>query len=151
MRKVDKYKNILLANKKLEESYCKNKNLITEEYETEKSDLINRIIQMDRELENDPLYKQYEYAYVDQKITKMLQMKMGMTEVPKEMLDSFKEIGKVMAGGDEDGVPLTPERVVLQKDSVINTTQEILDLAIQNEEYGLASKLRDFLNLLKQV
>jgi protein-arginine kinase activator protein McsA len=81
----------------------------------------------------------------------MLQMKMGMTEVPKEMLDSFKEIGKVMAGGDEDGVPLTPERVVLQKDSVINTTQEILDLAIQNEEYGLASKLRDFLNLLKQV
>jgi protein-arginine kinase activator protein McsA len=151
MRKIDKYKNILLANKKLEESYRKNKNLITEEYETEKSDLINRIIQMDRELENDPLYKQYEDVYADQKITKMLQMKMGMTEIPKEMLDTFKEIGKAMAGGDKNGVPLTPERVVSQKDSVINTTQEILDLAIQNEEYGLASKLRDFLKLLNQL
>ena len=113
-------------------------------------DLINRIIQMDEELENDPSYKQYEDFYADMKITKMLQTKMGMTNVTKEVLDSFKEMGKMFAGG-ENGVKLTPETVVSKKDSVINTTQEILQLVLDNEEYRLASKLRDFLNLLIQL
>ena len=128
----------------------KKKKYINENYNQD--ELIDRIIQMDTEFNKDPLYKKYEDEYTNRKITKMLQMKMGLTEVPKEMVDSFIEMGKIFSGSDDDGnTTLTPERVVSQKDSVLKTSEEILDLTIEHEEYSLSSKIRDFINLLKQV
>jgi hypothetical protein len=110
-------------------------------------DLINSIIEMDGELERDPIYKEYEDRYLDNQLIKTLQMKMGFTEVPKEMLTQFKEMGKMLSGDTK----LTPDKVMQHKDNVITTSQEIMKLAIEDDEFNLASKLRDFVNLLKQL
>jgi len=110
-------------------------------------DLINSIIEMDGELERDPIYKEYEDRYLDNQLIKTLQMKMGFTEVPKEMLTQFKEMGKMLSGDTK----LTPDKIMQHKDNVITTSQEIMKLAIEDDEFNLASKLRDFVNLLKQL
>lgn len=142
----DKTKKIELANKRLEESFVSKKRLIKED--DTKSNLINQVIQMDRELDNNETYKKYEKLYAADKIKKMISTSFGIDadQIPDDMIQTFMTLG-----GEVSKMQLTPDMVMKHKDSVKDTVSNIMALANQNGEHELSGKLQEFLNLLNQL
>lgn len=145
MFKNQKIKKIELANRRLEESFLRKK-LIKED--DSKSDLINQIIQMDKELNNDPKYMEYEKKYALTKIKKMLSDTMGID--PNSVDDDMAEM-MVSLAGNVAKKPLTPEIVMKHKDSVKDTVNDIMVLTNEDGERELSGRLQNFLNLLNQL
>ena len=46
---------------------------------------------------------------------------------------------------------LTPENIMKHRDGVLKTVEDINDMAIEDEEYELSTKLRDYVNKLKDL
>ena len=111
--------------------------------------LINKIIELDSELDNDPTYRKYERIY----LKKALKQQMGnspmfpMDEIPDEMLDLLMSMGSELKpkGG------MTPEMIMSGKDKTIEHSEQIMEMAAEDNEFDLAIKLRDFIDLLKQL
>ncbi len=111
--------------------------------------LINKIIELDSELDNDPTYKKYERIY----LKKALKQQMGnspmfpMDDIPDEMLDLLMSMGGELKpkGG------MTPEMIMSGKDKTIEHSEQIMEMAAEDNEFDLAIKLRDFIDLLKQL
>lgn len=111
--------------------------------------LIDRIIELDSELDNDPTYKKYERIY----LKKALKQQMGnspmfpMDDIPDEMLDLLMSMGGELKpkGG------MTPEMIMSGKDKTIEHSKQIMQMAAEDNEFDLAIKLRNFIDLLKQL
>jgi hypothetical protein len=71
-RSFSKIRHIQEANLKLE------KRLIKEETDELRDDRLQKIIDMDQELDNDPTYQRYEKLYSKKRIADMIKDQMGM-------------------------------------------------------------------------
>lgn len=119
------------------------KPLISERFTKE---LIDKIIQMDREFNNDPTYVEYEKKYAFNKFKNMMKENMGIDDVPDEMVEMMFELASGISKQE-----ITPETVVLHKDGVINTVTEILNMAEKDGKIELVDKLNTFIGLLEQI
>jgi hypothetical protein len=111
--------------------------------------IINQIIKMDKDFDNNPLYKQYEKRYLRDKFRETLSNgNLGaMGEVSDEMIDLFIS----MSNQSTDDVNVTPEMVIDNKDKTIQHTTTIRDMAAADNEFDLAIKLRDYIELLQKL
>ena len=136
--------------KKLMESKSGNvKPLISEQMEeSSNEELINQIIKMDAEFNNDPVYVEYEKKYAINKLKNMLSASMGidLSEVPDEMAEMMMDLA-----GEMSKQPITPEIVVKNKNSVINTVKAIIELCEKDQETEVCGRLKEFLSLLEKL
>jgi len=119
------------------------KPLISERFTKE---LIDKIIQMDKDFNNDPTYVEYEKKYAFNKFKNMMKENMGIDDVPDEMVEMMFELASGISKQE-----ITPETVVLHKDGVINTVTEILNMAEEDGKIELVDKLNTFIGLLEQI
>jgi len=119
-----------------------------EQIQDEDESLMDKVIQMDSEFDNDPLYKKYEKIYLKKVLKQTMGGSMfGMDEIPDEMLDMFMSLGKELK--PEDGK--TPEMIIQNKDKTIEHTTQIMEMAAEDNEFDLAIRLREFITLLKKL
>jgi len=146
-RSFTKIRHIQESNQRLE------KRLLREEIEDLQDDKLKQIIDMDRALDEDPTYKKYEKIYGRNKIKKMVSDQMGMDlsdmgeEESEALLDMFTSMMDISGGGKRPD--MNRDTIINRKDSVMELVNDILQMAIEDDEYELASKLRDFNKLLK--
>lgn len=121
------------------------KPLLSEKFTREQMD---RIIQMDADFNNDPTYVEYEKKYALKKIKNMLSTSMGIdgSEIPDEMAEMMIELA-----GQSAKQKITPEVVYLNKESVINTVNDILEMAREDNQTELCDKLETFIGLLQEI
>ena len=146
-RSFSKIRHIQESNSRLE------KRLLGEQTEDLKDDKLQQIIDMDTELDNDPTYKKYEKIYGRNKIKKMVSDQMGMdlsdmsdeeSEALLDMFTSFMDISK------EGGRPqMDRETILARKESVIELVNDIAQMAGEDGEDELISKLEEFNKLLQ--
>ena len=129
------------------EMHSNKKNVILEQ-DTD-DNIISQIIKMDKDFDNDPLYKKYEKQYLRDKFRETLNAGNlnDMAEMSDEMIDMFISLGN-KSGND---VNITPEMVINNKNKTIQHTIKMMDLASSDDEFDLAIKLRDYINLLKKL
>jgi hypothetical protein len=129
------------------EMHSNKKNVMWEQVTDD--NIISQIIKMDKDFDNDPLYKQYEKQYLRDKFRETLSAgNLGnMGEVSNEMIDMFISMGN-KSGND---VNITPEMVINNKDKTIQHTITIRDMAAADNEFDLAIKLRDYIELLQKL
>jgi hypothetical protein len=146
-RSFSKIRHIQESNSRLE------KRLLGEQTEDLKDDKLQQIIDMDTELDNDPTYKKYEKIYGRNKIKKMVSDQMGMDlsdmsdEESEALLDVFTSMMDISKDG---GRPqMDRETILARKESVMDIVNQINQMAIEDDEFELASKLRDYNKLLK--
>lgn len=146
-RSFSKIRHIQESNSRLE------KRLLGEQTEDLKDDKLQQIIDMDTELDNDPTYKKYEKIYSRNKIKKMVSDQMGMDlsdmsdEESEALLDVFTSMMDISGGGKRP--EMDRETILSRKDSVMDIVNQINQMAIEDDEFELASKLRDYNKLLK--
>jgi hypothetical protein len=68
------------------------------------------------------------------------------SEIPDEMAEMMIELA-----GQSAKQKITPEVVYLNKESVINTVNDILEMAKEDNETELCDKLEEFIGLLQQI
>lgn len=155
MRKsYSKIRHIQESNNRLEKRILSNKRngmfgLINEQPEDGgKSDIINKIIEMDSELNEDPTYQKYEKKYAMKRLKDTMAMGMGMSDedLSDDMLEMMLSLSSQMAKQK-----ITPEIVMKHKESVIDTVSEILEMCEEDQEFELCEKLKEFISLLEQV
>jgi hypothetical protein len=129
------------------EMHSSKKNVILEEV-SDDDNIINQIIKMDKDFDNDPLYKQYEKQYLRDKFRETLSAgNLGvMSDASDEMIDML-----VSLGNQSSNVEITPEMVINNKDKTIEHTMVIRDMAAADNEFDLAIKLRDYIELLQKL
>lgn len=119
-----------------------------EQIQDEDEFLMDKVIKMDEELDNDPLYRKYEKIYLKKALKETMGGSMfGMDEIPDEMLDMFMSMGKELK--PEGG--MTPEMIIQGKDKTIEHTTKVMEMAAQDNEFDLAIRLREFITLLKKL
>jgi hypothetical protein len=130
------------------ELYSNKKTMVWEQVNDNDS-IISQIIRMDKNFDNDPLYKQYEKQYLRNKFRETLSNgNLGaMGELPDEMIDMLVSMGNQST----DEVNITPEMVIDNKDKTIEHTTTIRDMAAADNEFDLAIKLRDYIELLQKL
>jgi hypothetical protein len=103
---------------------------------------------MDAEFNNDPVYVEYEKKYAINKLKNMLSASMGidLSEVPDEMAEMMMDLAGEMAKQ-----PITPDIVVKNKNSVINTVKAIIELCEKDQETEVCGRLKEFLSLLEKL
>jgi hypothetical protein len=121
--------------------------LISEQDQLQDEDefLMDKVIKMDEEFDNDPLYRKYEKIYLKKEIGGSAMF--GFEEIPDEMLDMFMSMGKELK--PEGG--MTPEMIIQGKDKTIEHTTKVMEMAAQDNEFDLAIRLREFITLLKKL
>lgn len=144
MKNLNKLKNRF--NSLLESTMGDVKPLLKEQLDNE--DLINRIINMDSEFNNDPTYLGYEKKYAVKKLKDTLSTSMGIdpNEIPDEMVDMMLGFA-----GEVVKQPITPEIVMSNKDSVIDTCNQIMAMAEDEGDSELVQKLQEFIDLLNEL
>jgi hypothetical protein len=147
-RSFGKIRHIQEANLKLE------KRLIKEDL-TDNDDKFSEIIRMDQDLDNDPTYKRYEKLYLRKKILDQVGEQMGIdpSDMSEEevdgLVDMFSMIMDISKGGMEN--KLTPENIMTHKDGVLKMVQIIKDMAIEDGENELSSKIDVFADKLNEI
>jgi hypothetical protein len=113
------------------------------------SDLINRIMDMEKKFNKDSLYKEYEKLYMNKELKKMISKTIGLDEnqIPDDMLEMFTD----MLGSSKNKPELTPESIMKHKDGTIKTIQNLIRMTNDDEEYELSGRLNEFMKLLKQL
>lgn len=127
------------------------------------SDLVDQILQLDEELENTPIYKEYERSYIsemyepqiNQQIELMAKM-MGsdLSGASSEDMDELREkmLDMIIMQGKEAAKNITKEQKIKMmkegKQRIIGMVNKVLKLAERDEEYRLCSKLKKYIDLL---
>ena len=144
MKNLNKVKNRF--NILLESTMGNVKPLLSEQHD--KEELISKIIDMDSEFNNDPIYVEYEKKYGVKKLKDTLSDSMGIdpNEIPDEMLDMMLSIA-----GEVTKQPITPEIVMTHKDGVIGTSTQIMSMAQEGGDLDLVQKLQEFIDLLNEL
>lgn len=146
-RSFSKIRHIQESNQRLE------KRLLGEQTEDLQDDKLQQIIDMDRALDEDPIYKKYEKIYGKNKIKKMVSDQMGMDlsdmseEESEALLDMFTSIVDISGGGKRPD--MDRDTIINRKDSVMELVDEIIQMANEDGEDELISKLEDFNKLLQ--
>ncbi len=147
-RSFSKIRHIQETNLKLE------KRLIKEDL-TNNDDKFSEIIRLDQDLDNDPTYKRYEKLYLRKKILDQVGEQMGIdpSDMSEEevdgLVDMFSMIMDISKGESKN--KLTPDNIMKHRDGVLKIVQIVNDMAIEDEEYELSAKLRDYVNKLKEL
>jgi protein-arginine kinase activator protein McsA len=129
------------------------KRVIKEQTEDLQDDMLQQIIDMDRELDNDPTYKRYEKVYTGNKLKRMIQDQMGMDldsmseEASEALIDMFSSMVEISKSSGQS--KMTRDSIINNKDNVMDIVNKITQMAIEDDEYELASKLRDYNKLLQ--
>lgn len=146
-RSFSKIRHIQESNRKLE------KRLLGEQTEDLQDDKLQQIIDMDRVLDEDPTYKKYEEIYAKNKIKNIVSDQMGMdlsdmdeseSDALVDMLTSMMDIF-----GSDKKPKMDRNTILSRKDSVMDIVNQILQLAIEDGEDELVSKLEEFNKLLQ--
>jgi len=146
-RSFSKIRHIQESNSRLE------KKLFGEQTEDLQDDRLQQIIDMDQAFDEDPTYKRYEKVYTDNKLKRMLQDQMGMdldsmSEKESEaLIGMFSSMVEMSKSGERS--KMTHDVIINRKDSIMDIVNEITQMAIEDDEYELASKLRDYNKLLQ--
>lgn len=154
MRSYSKLRHVQESNNKLEKRTLIEKKqryfgIISEQsFDESKDELINKIIEMDAQLNDDPKYVEFEKKYAMKKLRQTLTMSMGMDDedIPDEMVEMMLAMSSAAAK-----VKITPEIVMKHKEGVMSTVEEILEMCEDAQEFELCEKLKNFLDLLEQV
>jgi hypothetical protein len=146
-KSFSKIRHIQESNSRLE------KRLLGEQTEDLQDDKLQEIIDMDNELDNDPTYKKYEKVYMGNRLKSMLQDQMGLDlddmseEEAEALIGMFSSMVDISKAGERP--KMTRDTIINRKDSVMDIVNQILEMAIEDDEYELASKLRDYNKLLQ--
>jgi protein-arginine kinase activator protein McsA len=146
-KSFSKIRHIQESNSRLE------KRLLGEQTEDLQDDKLQQIIDMDQALDEDPTYNKYEKVYTGIKLKRMLQDQMGMDlndmseEEVEGLIGMFSSMVDISKAGERP--KMTRDTIINRKDSVMDIVNEILQMAIEDDEYELASKLRDNNKLLQ--
>jgi hypothetical protein len=145
-RSFSKIRHIQEANLKLE------KRLLKEDL-TDNNDKFSEIIRMDQDLDDDPVYKKYEKIYLRKKILDQVGEQMGIdpSEMSDEEIDGLVDMFSMIMDISKDEIKLTPENIMKHKDSVLQTVQIIKDMATEDGENELSSKIDVFINKLNEI
>jgi hypothetical protein len=145
-RSFSKIRHIQEANLKLE------KRLLKEDL-TDNNDKFSEIIRMDQDLDDDSVYKKYEKIYLRKKILDQVGEQMGIdpSEMSDEEIDGLVDMFSMIMDISKDEIKLTPENIMKHKDSVLQTVQIIKDMATEDGEDGLSSKIDVFINKLNEI
>jgi hypothetical protein len=144
-KSFSKIRHIQESNQRLE------KRLLKEDDEL-KDEKLQHIIDVDTELDNDPAYKEYEKIYSINKIKKMVSDQMGINisdmsdEESQGLIDMFTSFMDISKEGKEK---MTREKLLERKDSVINLVIEIIEIAVENDDFEMVTKLRNYIELLE--
>ena len=140
-RSFSKIRHMRESNLILEE-----KRLLSEDDVTD-NEYIEELMDMDAELDDDPVYKRYEEKLARKKIREMISQQMGdEEEIPDEMIDMFIMMSK--SGVEKKK---TPEKYLKHKDGILDIVNEIIDMATEDEEYELSQKLKDYKEKLENL
>jgi len=146
-RSFSKIRHIQESNLRLE------KRLLKEETDELKDDKLQQIIDMDQEFDNDPTYKRYEKVYTNNKLMGMMKTRMGMSlddMDEDQLLSMLKTVTSMMGGREKKEKPeMTREIILNRKESIMDIVSQIEEMAVEDNEFELASKLRDYNNLLQ--
>jgi len=146
-RSFSKIRHIQESNLRLE------KRLLKEETDELKDDKLQQIIDMDQEFDNDPTYKRYEKVYTNNKLMGMMKTRMGMSlddMDEDQLLSMLKTVTSMMGGREKKEKPeMTREMILNRKESIMDIVSQIEEMAVEDNEFELASKLRDYNNLLQ--
>jgi hypothetical protein len=146
-RSFSKIRHIKESNLRLE------KRLLKEETDELKDDRLQKIINMDQELDNDQTYKRYEKTYSKKRISKMIEDQMGVDlndmgeEEVEMMIDMFSSIMDISK--EDKKSQIDRETLLNRKESIMDIVSQIEEMAVEDDEFELASKLRDYNNLLQ--
>jgi len=146
-RSFSKIRHIKESNLRLE------KRLLKEETDELKDDRLQKIINMDQELDNDQTYKRYEKTYSKKRISKMIEDQMGVDlndmgeEEVEMMIDMFSSIMDISKPDKKSQIDR--ETLLNRKESIMDIVSQIEEMAVEDDEFELASKLRDYNNLLQ--
>jgi hypothetical protein len=122
------------------------KRLLSEDDVTD-NEYIESLMDMDAELDDDPVYKRYEEKLARNKIRNMIKQQMGdEEEIPDEMIDMFMMMSK--SGVEKNK---TPEKYLKHRDGIIEIVDEIIDMATEDDELELAQKLKDYKDKLENL
>jgi hypothetical protein len=146
-RSFSKIRHIQESNLRLE------KRLLKEEVDELKDDELQKIIDMDQEFDDDPTYKRYEKVYTNNKLMGMMKTRMGMSlddMDEDQLLSMLKTVTSMMGGREKKEKPeMTREMILNRKESIMDIVSQIEEMAVEDDEFELASKLRDYNNLLQ--
>ena len=146
-RSFSKIRHIQESNSRLE------KRLLSEEMDELKDDRLQRIIDMDQELDNDPTYQRYEKLYSKKRIADMIKDQMGMDldemgeEEVEMMLDMFTSIMDISKSGKK--FQMDRETLLNRKESLMELVRQMEEMAAEDNELELVSKLRDYNELIQ--
>jgi len=146
-RSFSKIRHIQESNSRLE------KRLLSEEMDELKDDRLQRIIDMDQELDNDPTYQRYEKLYSKKRIADMIKDQMGMDldemgeEEVEMMLDMFTSIMDISKSGKK--FQMDRETLLNRKESLMELVRQMEEMAAEDNELELVSKLREYNELIQ--
>jgi len=146
-RSFSKIRHIQESNYRLE------KRLLSEEIDELKDDRLQRIIDMDQELDNDPTYQRYEKLYSKKRIADMIKDQMGMDldemgeEEVEMMLDMFTSIMDISKSGKK--FQMDRETLLNRKESLMELVRQMEEMAAEDNELELVSKLREYNELIQ--
>lgn len=146
-RSFSKIRHIQESNNRLE------KRLLKEDLTDD--DKFSEVIRLDQELDNDPTYKRYEKKYLRKKILDQVGEQMGIdaSDISEEEADALVDMFSMMmdlSKGDSKN-KLTPENIMTHKDGVLKMVQIIKDMAIEDGENELSSKIDVFVDKLNEI
>jgi hypothetical protein len=120
---------------------------------TDNNDKFSEIIRMDQDLDDDSVYKKYEKIYLRKKILDQVGEQMGIdpSEMSDEEIDGLVDMFSMIMDISKDEIKLTPENIMKHKDSVLQTVQIIKDMATEDGEDELSSKIDVFINKLNEI
>jgi hypothetical protein len=136
-----------------ESNYRLEKRLLSEEMDELKDDRLQRIIDMDQELDNDPTYQRYEKLYSKKRIADMIKDQMGMDldemgeEEVEMMLDMFTSIMDISKSGKK--FQMDRETLLNRKESLMELVRQMEEMAAEDNELELVSKLREYNELIQ--
>ena len=146
-RSYSKIRHIQESNSRLE------KRLLGENVEDHEDEKLQQIIDMDQELDDDPTYKKYEREYTSNRLKSMIKDQTGMdvSEMSEEEANAIFEIfASIMDVSKQTKDKMTREKLLGRKDSIINLVIEIMEIAVENDDFEMATKLKNYIKLLEE-
>lgn len=142
-KSFSKIRHIQESNLRLE------KRSLKEEIDELKDEELQKIIDMDREFDNDPTYVRYEKAYTKNQLMGMIQKQTGMdmSDMGEDEIEGLLDIFTSIT--DISKTEINRETLLNRKESLMGVVSQIEEMAVEDDEYELASKLRDYNELLQ--
>ena len=142
-RSFSKIRHIQESNLRLE------KRSLKEEIDELKDEELQKIIDMDQEFDNDPTYVRYEKVYTKNQLMGLIQKQTGMdmSDMGEDEIEGLLDIFTSIT--DISKTEINRETLLNRKESLMGVVSQIEEMAVEDDEYELASKLRDYNELLQ--